>query len=44
MEVSRKILSPMNSHTRVSLPEISGLYHLEIKSGEGTGYVKVLKQ
>ena len=44
MEVSRKILSPMNSHTRVALPEISGLYHLEIKSSEGTGYVKVLKQ
>ena len=43
MEVSRKILSPMNSHTRVSLPEISGLYHLEVKSSEGTGYVKVLK-
>jgi glucose/arabinose dehydrogenase len=43
MEVSRKILSPMNNHTRVTLPETSGLYYLKIESSEGTGYVKVLK-
>jgi len=43
MEVSRKILSPMNNHTRVTLPGLSGLYYLEIKSSEGTGYMKVLK-
>ena len=43
IEVSRKILSPMNSHTRVTLPAISGLYHLKINSSEGTGYIKVLK-
>ena len=43
MEVFRKILSPMNNHARVTLPELSGLYYLEIKSSEGTGYMKVLK-
>ena len=44
MEVSRKILSPMNSNTRVSLPERGGLYYLVINNSEGTGYIKVLKQ
>ncbi len=44
MEVSRKILSPMNSTTIVTLPEESGLYHLRINSSEGTGYMKVIKQ
>ena len=43
MEESRKILSPMNNHTRVTLPEISGLYYLKISSSEGTGYMKVVK-
>jgi glucose/arabinose dehydrogenase len=44
MEVSRKILSPMNSTIIVTLPEESGLYHLRINSSEGTGYMKVIKQ
>jgi hypothetical protein len=44
MEVSRKILFPMNNTTIVSLPEESGLYHLRINSSEGTGYMKVIKQ
>ena len=44
MEVSRKILSPMNNTTRITLPELSGLYYLEINSSEGTGHMKVLKQ
>jgi hypothetical protein len=43
MEVSRKILSPMNNNIRVSLPEPGGLYYLIINGSEGTGYVKVLK-
>jgi glucose/arabinose dehydrogenase len=44
MEVSRKILSPMNKSAIVSLPELSGLYYLRINSSEGTGYMKVIKQ
>jgi hypothetical protein len=42
MEVSRKILSPMNNTTIISLPELSGLYHITINSSEGTGYLKVI--
>jgi len=44
MEVSRKVLYPMNNTTRISLPEESGLYYLKFNSNEGTGYLKVLKQ
>jgi hypothetical protein len=43
MEVYRKILSPMNSNARISLPDNGGLYYLKISSSEGTGYMKVLK-
>jgi hypothetical protein len=42
-EMSRNILSPMNKHVRIYLPETSGLYNLIISSQEGTSYMKVLK-
>jgi hypothetical protein len=43
MEVYRKMLSPLNHHTRLSLSGESGLYHLKISNNEGTGSVKILK-
>jgi len=43
MIVSRKILSPMNSSTKVILPETNGLYNLMMINNEGTKYMKVLK-
>jgi len=42
-EISRSILSPMNKHIKIYLPETSGLYNLIISNREGISYRKVLK-
>jgi glucose/arabinose dehydrogenase len=42
-EVSRKILSPLNEKTRIQLPGTMGVYYLEIRSPERTGYLKLMK-
>jgi len=42
-EVSRSILSPMDTFIKIYLPETSGLYNLIISNREGTKYIKVLK-
>ena len=42
-EVSRNILSPMNRHIKILLPETSGLYNLILSNKEGISHLKVLK-
>ena len=42
-EISRNILSPMNRHIKILMPETSGLYNLILTNKEGTRYKKVLK-
>lgn len=43
MEVSRKTLSPLNSHILVAIPEKKGIYYLTLNSSEGKAFAKVVK-
>jgi len=42
-EISRTILSPLNRHIKILLPETSGLYNLILSNKEGISHLKILK-
>ncbi len=42
-EVSRKVLSPYETQTRITLPDVAGLYLLVIITQETSSHVKVLR-